>query len=563
MKWNFKQKVDAESLSSQLGIDPVLGQLLVQRGIDTFEKARLFFNPDISALHNPYLMKDMDKAVARIKEALQKNQRVLVFGDYDVDGTTSVALMCSFLESLDMDLLPYIPDRYQEGYGVSQKGIDFAKEQGVSLIIALDCGVKSVDLVDYASSLDMDFIICDHHRPGTVLPDAVAVLDPKREDCDYPYKELSGCGVGFKLCQALQEDLQLDFTDLINLLDFCAISIGADLVAVDGENRILAHHGLVVLNQRKRPGLAALMAQSDHKNFSLTDVIFTIGPKINAAGRMKHGLYAVELLLESDLQKAIAKAEDINAFNAERRDADQTISKEALELIEQDGEQQDAATVVFQQHWHKGVIGIVASRLIDTYYRPTLVFTKSGEYLAASARSVTGFDVYNAIDSCSDLLVQFGGHKYAAGLTIKPENFKAFKAKFNQIVSETITDIQKIREVDIDAQLPFASIDDKFYRILGRMEPFGPSNERPVFVSVGLRETGYAKAVGDDGKHLKLQLKDESVDKTYNAIGFGLGDQLPHCIGLLDVVYELDKNSFRGQENFQLMLKDVKEHPDQ
>ena len=562
MKWKFRPQLSAPKLEKELGINRVLGRLLAQRGIETFDQAKSFFNPDLNALHNPFLMKDMAKAVERICQAISSGEKVMVYGDYDVDGTTSVALMTSFLETLDLDLTPYIPDRYLEGYGISFKGIDVAQEKGISLIIALDCGIKSIKHIDYAKQRGIDFIICDHHRPGDELPMAAAILDPKQSDCEYPFKELSGCGVGFKLCQALQEKLNLEFSYLIPLLDLCAISIGADIVPVNGENRILAFHGLKELNKRSRPGLKVLMAQSDHKEFSLTDVIFTVGPKINAAGRMKHGLYAVELLLENQDEAAYLKGEEINEFNSSRRTADQGTSQEALEQILKNKEQNDPATVVYKEDWHKGVIGIVASRLIDTYYRPTLVFTKSGTVLAASARSVRGFDVYNALNECADLLEQFGGHMYAAGLTIKPENFQAFKKRFNQVVKETLTEEQKIQEIIIDSELAFELIDEKFYRILKRMQPFGPSNERPVFVTRNLRDTGYAKTVGDEGKHLKVQFKDTEQDITFNGIGFGLGKKISHCGQLLDVAYELDKNSFRGQENFQLMIKDIKQPHD-
>jgi len=562
MKWKYRPQLSAPLLEKELGVNPVLSRLLAQRGIETFDQARSFFNPDLNDLHNPYLMKDMSKAVARVCEAISVNEKVMVYGDYDVDGTTSVALMTSFLETLDIDLTPYIPDRYLEGYGISFKGIDIAEQKGISLIIALDCGIKSIDHIAYAKEKGIDFIICDHHRPGDELPNAVAVLDPKQLDCNYPFKELSGCGVGFKLCQALQEKLELEYDDLIPLLDLCAISIGADIVPVNGENRILAFHGLKELNKRNRPGLKVLMAQSDHKEFSLTDVIFTIGPKINAAGRMKHGLYAVELLLENQDEAAYLKGEEINEFNSNRRTADQGTSQEALEQILENNEQKHPATVVFKEDWHKGVIGIVASRLIDTYYRPTLVFTRSGNVLAASARSVRGFDVYNALNECSDLLEQFGGHMYAAGLTIKPENFAAFKKRFNQVVKDTLTEEQKIQEITVDSELPFELIDEKFYRILKRMQPFGPENERPVFVTRNLKDTGYAKTVGDEGKHLKVQFKDIEKDITFNGIGFGLGPKIDQCGQLLDVAYELDKNSFRGQENFQLMIKDIKQPHD-
>lgn len=563
MIWNFKEKANSEiskNIEDSLNIDPVLAGLMVQRGLTTFEKAKAFFNPDLADLHDPFLMKDMDLAVARILHALELGEKVMVFGDYDVDGTTSVALMSSYLETLDLEVVNYIPDRYKEGYGISNKGIEMAASLNITLIVALDCGIKSIDHVAYAKDLGVDFIICDHHRPGAEIPDAVAVLDPKREDCDYPYKELSGCGVGFKLIQGLQQALDLDFKDLVAYLDLCAISIGADVVDVTGENRILAHHGMALLNREARPGIQALMDQNDRDQYSLTDVIFTIGPKINASGRMEHGLYAVELLLEQDPQIAKQKAEAIQNFNEERKEADQRISKEALEQISSQNEQEASATVVYDPSWHKGVIGIVASRLIDTYYRPTLVFTKSGDVLAASARSVKGFDVYKAIEACSEFLEQFGGHMYAAGMTLKEENYAAFKKKFLSVVEAQHKEEDKVKEISIDQELPFKYIDDKFYRILQRMEPFGPGNELPLFCTRNLWETGYARLLGSDESHLKLNLQDLEEDKTYQAIGFGLGDafDLVKQSSKVDVVYHLSQNNFRGNVNFQLMLQDIK-----
>ncbi|MGB0837569.1 MAG: single-stranded-DNA-specific exonuclease RecJ [Flavobacteriaceae bacterium] len=563
MIWEFKEKANSEisqNLQDTLKIDSVLAGLMVQRGLTTFDKAKAFFNPDLADLHDPFLMKDMDLAVARILKALEQGEKVMVFGDYDVDGTTSVALMSSYLETLDLEIVNYIPDRYKEGYGISNKGIETAAAQQISLIVALDCGIKSIDHIAYAKELGVDFIICDHHRPGAEIPDAVAVLDPKRKDCEYPYEELSGCGVGFKLIQALQQTLELDFDDLVTYLDLCAISIGADIVDVTGENRILAHHGMALLNREARPGIQALMDQNDKEQYSLTDVIFTIGPKINASGRMEHGLYAVELLLEQDPQIAKQKAEAIQNFNEERKEADQRISKEALEQIIAQNEQEASATVVYDESWHKGVIGIVASRLIDTYYRPTLVFTKSGDVLAASARSVKGFDVYKAIEACSELLEQFGGHMYAAGMTLKEENYPAFKKKFLSVVEAQHKEEDKIKEISIDQELPFKYIDDKFYRILRRMEPFGPGNELPVFCTRNLWETGYARLLGSDECHLKLNLQDLEEDKTYQAIGFGLGDSfdLVKDSSKVDVVYHLSQNNFRGNVNFQLMLQDIK-----
>lgn len=565
MNWKFKtaaSKSSIDSLSKELKINEVLSRLLVQRGIDTFDKAKHFFTPKLEDLHDPFLMKDMDLAVERLLKAVEVQEKVMVFGDYDVDGTTAVALMTSFLESLGIEVLSYIPDRYAEGYGVSYKGIDKAQEEGISLIIALDCGIKSLDHVSYAKERDVEFIICDHHRPGDELPKALAILDPKRRDCSYPFKELCGCGVGFKLAQAMTQKLELSFDHLRSYLDLCAISIGSDLVSVTGENRILAFYGLKELNNREevRPGLKIIMEQANRPYFTLTDVIFVIGPRINAAGRMKHGLFAVELLLETDLMQAEKRAADINDFNSERRETDQEISELALQQIKENKEEECPATVVYDQSWHKGVIGIVASRLIETYYRPTLVFTKSGDKLAASARSIKGFDVYKALEQCTDHLLQFGGHKYAAGLTLKLEQYESFKKRFIEVVDQMGKSLDKTPELSIDSELSFDQIDDKFYRILNRMEPFGPDNEKPVFCSKDLIDTGYVKAIGKDSKHLKFQAKDPVANKTFEAIGFGLAPKIS-CFEEntnLALAYQLDKNYFRGSESMQLLVKDIK-----
>ncbi len=565
MNWKFKTAVSKSSitsLSKELGINEVLSRLLVQRGIDSFDKAKHFFTPKLEDLHDPFLMKDMDVAVQRLLQAVEVQEKVMVFGDYDVDGTTAVALMTSFLESLGVEVLSYIPDRYEEGYGVSYKGIDKAEEEGISLIVALDCGIKSLDHVVYAKERDIEFIICDHHRPGDELPKALAILDPKRRDCSYPFKELCGCGVGFKLAQAMTQKLELSFDHLRAYLDLCAISIGSDLVSVTGENRILAFYGLKELNNREgvRPGLKIIMEQANRPYFTLTDVIFVIGPRINAAGRMKHGLFAVELLLETDFIQAEKRAAEINTFNSERRETDREISELALAQIKQNKEEECPATVVYDQTWHKGVIGIVASRLIETFYRPTLVFTMSGDKLAASARSVKGFDVYKAIEQCKDHLLQFGGHKYAAGLTLKPEQYDSFKKRFMEVVAQMGKSVDKTPELTIDSELSFDEIDDKFYRILNRMEPFGPDNEKPVFCSKDLIDTGFAKAIGKDNKHLKFQAKDPKANKTFEAIGFGLAPKLD-CFeenAGLALAYQLDKNYFRGTESLQLLVKDIK-----
>ena len=433
MRWTLKPKPEpakVEELQKNLQVDAITASLLMQRGIETYEAAKTFFRPSLDDLHDPFLMQDMDKAVARIETAFLQNENILVYGDYDVDGTTSVALVSSYLKTRTDSVATYIPDRYDEGYGISYKGIDFAHDNDFSLIIALDCGVKAVDKVAYAKEHNIDFIICDHHRPASELPNAVAVLDPKREDCEYPYKELCGCGVGFKLIQAMASKEGKTAEDLVEYLDLVATAIGADIVPITGENRALAYFGLQIINSNPRPGIKTIIAEVKKEELTITDVVFIVAPRINAAGRMKHGNHAVTLLTETDFNLAAEYAVDIEQFNTDRREADKRITEEALKQIEEQKEQDRFTTVVYHETWHKGVIGIVASRLIETYYRPTLVFTKSGDKLAASARSVSGFDVYNALEACSAYIEQFGGHKYAAGLTLKEEQFENFKQKF-------------------------------------------------------------------------------------------------------------------------------------
>ena len=562
MRWTLKPKPDPQKtadLSAKLGVDTAIAELLLQRGIESFEDAKTFFRPSWSDLHDPFLMKDMDKAVERIELALKNNEQILVFGDYDVDGTSSVALMASYLETKSTQISTYIPDRYAEGYGVSYKGIDFASDNDFSLIIALDCGVKALDKVAYASKKGIDFIICDHHRPGKELPSAVAVLDPKRSDCEYPFKELCGCGVGFKLIQALASKDGVPVEALAEYLDLVATAIGADIVPVSGENRALAYFGLQVINSNPRPGFKALINQMKKEVLTITDVVFNIAPRINAAGRMKHGNYAVALMKETEFETAQRAASEIELFNTNRREADKRITEEALLQIEKLNETEQATTVVYQDDWHKGVIGIVASRLIETYYRPTLVFTKSGDVLAASARSVRGFDVYTALENCSHLLEQFGGHMYAAGLTIKEENYTAFKAAFEAEVSSTLPAHLKTPEIKIDAEINFESITPKFYRILKQFAPFGPQNMSPVFMTTAVRDTGYGKCVGEDQTHLRVTLTQTGTPKLVG-IGFGLGSDLP-IIKKNDpfkVVYSIDENDWNGRVSLQLKLKGIK-----
>ncbi|CAM3741675.1 recJ protein [Flavobacterium saliperosum S13] len=561
MRWTLKPSPDSEKthrLQSELNIDPLTAQLLVQRGIETYEQARQFFRPCLTDLHDPYLMKDMDKAVERIEKAIANEENILVFGDYDVDGTTAVSLMSSYLRSFYPNVATYIPDRYDEGYGISYKGIDFADDNGFSLIIALDCGIKSIDHIAYAKAKNIDFIICDHHRPGDVLPDAVAVLDPKRNDCSYPYDELCGCGVGFKLIQALSQNRNQTIVDLIPYLDLVATAIAADIVPITGENRVLAKFGLEVINSNPRPGIKALIQNLKRNVLTITDVVFIIAPRINAAGRIKHGNYAVELLTEFNLEQAEEFASQIELFNSDRKDLDKQITVEALQQIIENNEVNRFTTVVYQEDWHKGVIGIVASRLTETYYRPTLVFTKSGDKLAASARSVKDFDVYNALEACSEHLEQFGGHMYAAGMTLKEENYEKFKHAFESVVSETIHPDLLTPEISIDAEVQLADINAKFFRILKQFEPFGPENMTPVFLAKNLKDTGYGKKIGAGEEHLKLYVK-QNTSASFGAIGFGLGNkkELTEHQKSFDAVFSVEENEWNGTVALQLRLRDI------
>jgi single-stranded-DNA-specific exonuclease len=562
MRWNLKPQpnlINVNHLATSLGVDAAVASLLAQRGVHTYEEARKFFRPSLDDLHNPYLMKDMDKAVERIETAIENGENILVFGDYDVDGTTAVSLMSSYLKSFYPNVDTYIPDRYKEGYGVSDAGIDYADDNGCTLIIALDCGIKSIDKVAYANSKGIDFIICDHHRPGDTLPDAVAILDPKRNDCNYPYDELCGCGVGFKLVQALAINRGQTIEDLIPYLDLVATAIAADIVPITGENRVLAKFGLAVINSSPRPGIKALIQNIKKQELTISDVVFVIAPRINAAGRIKHGNYAVQLLTEFNLAEAEGFAAQIEGLNADRKDLDKQITAEALIQIEQNQDHDKKTTVVFQEDWHKGVIGIVASRLIETYYRPTLVFTRSGDKLAASARSVKDFDVYNALEACAEHLEQFGGHMYAAGLTLKEEQYPQFRQKFEAVVADTIHPDLLIPEIAIDAEISLADITPKFFRILKQFEPFGPGNMTPVFLTRNLMDSGFGKSIGSDDTHLKLFVKQEGTEG-YGAIGFGLAAKKDlACNGeSFDAVYSIDENVWNGQTNLQLRLRDIR-----
>ncbi|WP_115122983.1 single-stranded-DNA-specific exonuclease RecJ [Marinirhabdus gelatinilytica] len=562
MRWTLKPKPSEEKttqLSQTLGVNAIIASLLIQRGIETFEDAKKFFRPSLDGLHDPYLMKDMDKAVQRIGKAIAGGENILVYGDYDVDGTTSVALLSSYLKSYYPNVATYIPDRYEEGYGVSYQGIDFAHDNDFSLIIALDCGVKAIEKVAYASEKNIDFIICDHHRPGVEIPKAVAVLDPKRDDCEYPYKELCGCGVGFKLIQALAKNRNQTIEDLVLYLDLVATAIGADIVPITGENRILAYFGLKVINSNPRTGFKAILKQVKKTELTITDVVFIIAPRINAAGRMKHGNHAVTLLTETDINRAAVWAGEIEEFNTQRRDTDKLITEEALLQISEKKEEDRTTTVVYNENWHKGVIGIVASRLTETYYRPTLVFTKSGEKLAASARSVRGFDVYNALEACQEHIEQFGGHKYAAGLTLLEEDYQKFKDEFEKVVAQTIDPKLLKPELELDAEIDLADITPKFYRILKQFAPFGPGNRRPVFMSQHLKDVGLGKCVGEDKSHLRVVVK-QGNSAQFTGIGFGMAaKQGIACKGQpFKAAYVIDENEWQGHVSLQLRLKDIK-----
>lgn len=561
MRWTIKSKPAKEQvdqLAQELNVDSLVATLLIQRGITSFDQAKTFFRPSLDHLHDPFLMKDMEVAVNRIEKAIANQENILIFGDYDVDGTTAVSLVSSYLKSFYPNIATYIPDRYAEGYGISFKGVDFAEDNGFSLIIALDCGIKSINHVAYAKEKNIDFIICDHHRPGDSLPEAVAVLDPKRDDCTYPYDELCGCGVGFKLIQALSQNRNQTIDDLIPYLDLVATAIAADIVPITGENRVLAHFGLQVINEAPRPGIAALIQQIKKQTLTITDVVFVIAPRINAAGRIKHGNHAVELLTEFNLAQAQQFAKEIEDYNSERKGLDKQITQEALLQIEENNEQKRFTTVVFQENWHKGVIGIVASRLIETYYRPTLVFTHSGDKYAASARSVRGFDVYNALEACSDHLEQFGGHMYAAGMTLKAENYEAFKNAFEKVVQETIDPELLTPEIELDAEIDFSEITPKLVRILKQFEPFGPENMTPVFVTKNAIDTGYPKFMGVNQEHIRLFVK-QNNSEGFAAIGFNLAHKkyLIANRNPFQMAYCIDENEWNGQLSLQLRLKDI------
>ncbi len=577
-RWVVKPPGDeqlVDSLMDRLKISAILANLLVQRDITSYDTAKAFFRPQFEDLHDPFLMKDMDKAVKRVSLALERQEKIIVYGDYDVDGTTAVSLLYTFLRSKYERIDYYIPDRYDEGYGISVKGIDYARENGFSLIIALDCGIKAVEKVAYATKYGIDFIICDHHRPGDELPAAAAVLDPKRNDCPYPYKELSGCGIGFKLVQALASEWEIDQADtLINYLDLVVVSIAADIVPITGENRIMAFYGLKLLNEKPRPGIQAILEVSGllkntkedngtdfffSRELTISDLVFLVGPRINAAGRMESGGESVALLISNDLDEAMVMAEQINQYNTTRRNLDMLTTQEALDLIGSSTVMlKRKSTVVYQPEWHKGVIGIVASRLTESFYRPTIVFTMANGLITGSARSIKDFDIYDAIDACSDLLEHFGGHKYAAGLSLKPEKFDEFCHRFEQVVANSITDHMLIPEVEIDATLELHQIHSKFYRILKQFAPFGPGNLSPVFETTGVVDTGKARIVGKN--HLKFEVvHPDTRGFPFSAIAFQQGEHFDLVASgrPINIAYHIEENHWNGAVSVQLNVKDI------
>ena len=560
--WNFKPlppQAIVKQLQQELNISEPLAILLAQRGITTFQQAKDFFRPTLSQLHNPFLMKGMKDAVERLDHALKNNETILIYGDYDVDGTSAVSLMERYLSTFTSKLFTYVPNRYTEGYGISFQGIDYAKTQGCTLIIALDCGIKAIDKVQYAKEKGIDCIIADHHRPSDQVPDAVAVLDPQQADCPYPYKELCGCGLGFKLAQAYHEYLQRPFSELIPLLDLVAVATAADIVPMNGENRTLMYFGLEVINQQPSAGVKALFGEHQGA-ITVSDVVFKAAPRINAAGRIEHGKYAVALLTEPDAEKALLKAQEIDELNTHRKELDSYIAEQALGQIESNGEQNRYTSVVLNEEWHKGVIGIVASRLIEHYYRPTIVFTKSGDKYAASARSVQGFDIYEALEQCSEYLEQFGGHKYAAGLTLLPEQYPLFKEAFETVVKQTINPELRTPKLSIDTALPLSKLTQKFYNVLKQFEPFGPCNLPPLFYAENVVDTGFAKHIGKNNEHLKLCLREVGSAPYFDAVGFSLGHKLPLITSgkPFSIVYSVEENLWNGKLSLQLQVRDIK-----
>lgn len=566
-KWNLtppttEQEDLAKALAEAVGITPIVSRLLVARGITTPEAAKSYFRPLLHELHDPFLMLDMDKAVERLNEAMGRKERIMIYGDYDVDGCTAVALVYRFLQQFYSNIECYIPDRYEEGYGVSIQGVDYAEEQGVKLIIVLDCGIKAIDEIAYAKEKGIDFIICDHHVPDEVLPPAVAILNAKRKESTYPYNDLSGCGVGFKFMQAFAISNGISFSTLIPLLDLTVVSIAADIVPIMGENRILAYHGLRQLNNNPSVGLKAVIdvCGLTGKDITMSDIIFKIGPRINASGRMQNGKESVLLLVEHNYQAALEKARQINQYNDERKELDKKMTEEANSIVEKIPElMNQSAIVIYNEDWHKGVIGIVASRLTEVYYRPAVVLTRSGDVVTGSARSVSGFDVYKAIQSCGDLLENFGGHTYAAGLSMKVENVEAFKERFEQYVSEHIETEQTLASLDIDAEINFSDINQRLYLELKKMRPFGPDNNKPVFCTRQVYDYGTSKVVGREQEHIKLELVDGESNKVMNGIAFGQSEQARYIKTKrsFDIAYSIEDNTHKRGE-VQLLIEDIK-----
>jgi len=565
-KWVIKERGDSglvKQLAGDLGVSESLANLMVQRKITTPGEARKFFNPSLDYLHDPFLMKDMNRAVDRLSGAIKKGEKILVYGDYDVDGTTAVALVYSFLKKNNANVDYYIPDRYKEGYGVSFQGIDFAFNNNFKVVISLDCEIKAVEKIQYAKSKGLDVIICDHHYPGDEIPKALAVLDPKQPGCDYPYKELSGCGVGFKLIHAYSKIHSIPFSEIANYLDLVAVSIASDIVPITGENRVLAYFGLKQLNEAPRTGLKEIIREAEvSRVLTIEDVVFKIGPRINAAGRMETGSKAVELLISDDPKVAAAISKEINCFNIERRNIDRSITTEAMRMISENQRSVNSkTTVLFNPQWKKGVIGIVASRLIETYYRPTVILTESNGFATGSARSVQGYDLYQAIEACSDLLESFGGHMFAAGLTLKKENIEPFIERFEQFVNSTITEDQLSPRIFIDTELAFSEINEEFYRVMSQFQPYGPENMSPIFISYNVFDSGSGRMVGSSGEHLKLDLcQDSGTFRSIPAIAFGQADYFEYIKNgkPFDVCYSVEMNEFRGNRNLQLNIRDIK-----
>ncbi len=571
-KWNYQlptpeEKKAAEQLGSKMGISPVLAYILIKRGITTEPAAKRFFRPQLGDLNNPFLMKDMDVAVERLNDAMGRKERILVYGDYDVDGCTAVALVYKFLLQFYSNIDYYIPDRYEEGYGVSKKGIDFAHETGVKLIIILDCGIKAIEEIAYAKSLGIDFIICDHHVPDEVMPNAVAILNPKREDDTYPFKHLCGCGVGFKFMQGFAKNNGIPFSQLVPLLDFVAVSIAADLVPVTEENRILAYHGLKQINQNPAIGLKAIIdiCGLNGRDLSMSDIVFKIGPRINASGRMENGKESVDLLIEKDYGIAYDKARHINEYNEQRKDIDKQMTEEANQIVARiESQKRHSSIVLYDENWKKGVIGIVASRLTEIYYRPTVVLTRDGEYATGSARSVSGFDVYTAIKSCRDLLLNFGGHTYAAGLTLRWTDVPEFRRRFQKYVEDHIQPRQTEAILDIDTVIDFKDISRKLHNDLKRFGPFGPNNQKPLFCTIGVYDFGTSKVVGRDQEHIKLELVDSKSNNVMNGIAFGQSASARYIKSKrsFDIAYTIEDNVFKHND-VQLQIEDIRPTEDE